>query len=369
MSQFLRSKIARILYLFLIWRILLFTIAFFAPIFIPQFGAKFPYFEETLISSNLPHFVWAFGNFDGVHYLRIARDAYAYQYTQAFFPLYPILIKITSYITLGNLLISALLVSNLSFLAGLLVFYNFVKKTYNDNVAFWSCLFLVSFPTSFYFGAVYTEGVFFLMVISGFYLSKTGKIWQASVVGALSSATRFVGIFLAPSLIKSKKLKDLIPVLIVPMGLVSYMIYLQIKFNQPFYFLTSQSVFGQDRSTTIVLLPQVFWRYLKIVATTKGFALSNAVLELAATVFAISILATGAKKVQKQWLIFAWLVVLTPALTGTLASMPRYILVAFPIFVVLAKLRSTPIKILILSIFVCLLAVATAFFTQGYWVA
>ncbi|OGD85675.1 hypothetical protein A3B51_00655 [Candidatus Curtissbacteria bacterium RIFCSPLOWO2_01_FULL_41_18] len=369
MPQFLKSNVARIIYLFLIWRVLLFIIAFFAPIFIPQFGAKFPYFQETLISSNLPHFVWAFGNFDGVHYLRIARDAYAYQYTQAFFPLYPILIKIISYVIHGNLLISALLVSNLSFLAGLLVFYNFVKKTCNDNVALWSCLFLVSFPTSFYFGAVYAEGLFFLMIISAFYLREIGKIWQASAVGALSSATRLVGIFLAPSLIKGKKLKDLIPVLIVPMGLISYMVYLEIKFNQPLYFLTSQSVFGQQRSTMLIFLPQVFWRYLKIIATTSDFALSNAVFELAATLFAINLLLIGTKKVQRHWLIFAWLVVLTPTLTGTLASMPRYILVAFPIFIILAKLRSTPIKILILSIFVILLIAATAFFTQGYWVA
>lgn len=359
----------KIVLIFLIWRSLLFLIAFASPIFIPQFGNRFPY-VDLLKESQLPHFLWSFGNFDGVHYLRIAQDGYAYQFTQAFFPLYPILIKIVSYVTFGNFLIAALLISNASFLAGLLIFYRLVTKIYNAKIAFWSVLFLLSFPTSFYFGSVYTEGIFFLITVSAFYLFARDKILWASVIGSFASATRLIGLFLAPALIKNFKIKNITPLIIVPIGLVIYMIYLKLAFNNPFYFLTAQSIWGQERSTSeVILLPQVFWRYLKIFATTEGLVLANAALEFIATVFALWLLIVGAKKINRNWLIFASLAIVVPTLTGTLASMPRYVLMAFPMYIILAQIESRQIKILILVIFSALLFVTTTLFTQGYWVA
>lgn len=360
--------IKKIVLAFIIWRLFLFSVAYISPTIIPTFGNKFPY-PNDLRQSNLPHFIWSWGNFDGVHYLRIANKFYDDQYTQTFFPLYPLLIKIFSILTFDNLIISALLISNAAFLAALILFYKLLIKNFSENVAFWSCLFLLTFPTSFYFGSIYTEGLFFLLLILSFYLYGKGQVLAASIAGSASSATRLVGIFLAPSLVKNYKIKSLIPVLIVPTGLISYMIYLKIAFNDPFYFLTAQSFFGQERSTQVLLLPQVFWRYFKILTTTSGSIFFNAALELASTLFAIVLLIFATKIVKRQWLIFSWAAVLVPTLTGTLTSMPRYILVAFPIYIVLAHVKNAFIKVMILIVFLTLLSICTLFFTQGYWVA
>lgn len=364
----INKNIKKIILIFLIWRITLFAVAYMSNSLITTFGNRFPY-VGVLEESGLPYWIWSFGNFDGVHYIRIAQDGYAYQFTQAFFPFYPILIKLVSYLTFGNFLIAAVLISNIAFLIGLLLFYKLIKKTYNEKMAFWSCLFLLTFPTSFYFGAVYTEGLFFLMIIGSFYLLERKKVFLASIVGAFASVTRLVGIFLAPSLVM-KGIKSFIPFLIVPLGLISYMIYLTIEFGNPFYFLTAQSIWGQERSTSgIVLLPQVFWRYLKILFTTSDLPLVNALFELGTTLFAILLLILATKKVKREWLIFSWLSVLVPPLTGTLVSMPRYILVVFPIYIVLAQIKSAKIKTIILIIFITLLIVTTSLFTRGYWVA
>ena len=151
----------KILVLFLLWRIFQFVIAYFSPNFIPpNFGSSFPYFEERLMGSHLPHFIWSFANFDGVHYLGIAKDLYAYQYTQAFFPLYPLLIKVFSHLTFGNLIISGLLISNTAFFIGLLIFYKLITNKFNQKIAIWSVIFILTFPTAFFFGALYTEGLF-----------------------------------------------------------------------------------------------------------------------------------------------------------------------------------------------------------------
>lgn len=360
---------------FFIWRLFLFVIAGISPVFIPEFGARFPYYEERLINTGLPHFIWSFGNFDGVHYLGIAKNFYSDQYTQAFFPLYPLLIKAFSYITFNlfeekhRLLISALLISNLAFLTALIIFYKLISETYNKNIANWSSLFLLTFPASFFFGSIYTEGLFLLLIIASFYLALHQKILLASVVGAFSSATRIVGLFLALFLVNVKK-KSYLPIFIVPVGFLLYVLYLGLKFNNPFYFLTAQSVFGQERETTsLVLLPQVIYRYLKIIFTTQGLPLANAIIELSSVIFALTLLLISYKKVKREWALFSFVAILIPTLTGTFASMPRYILIAFPIYIVLAQIKNTKIKILILSLSSLLLAIFTSLFTQGYWVA
>src|SRR3989344_6074858 len=126
MNRFIRSDVTWIILLFLIWRIGLFFTAFLSPLVIPEFGAKFPYYEETLVKTGLPYFIWSFGNFDGVHYLRIAQDGYAYQYTQVFFPMFPIFIKLVSFLTFGNFLIAGLLISNIAFISALIIFYRLI---------------------------------------------------------------------------------------------------------------------------------------------------------------------------------------------------------------------------------------------------
>lgn len=363
------SDFLLIIALFIIWRSYLFLVAYFAPEIVSKFGEKFPYYNERLISTNLPHYIWSFGNFDGVHYIGIAKEGYAHQFTQAFFPLYPILMRIVSTVANLNLVASGLLVSNLAFVAGLLVFFKLVSTKYNKNIALWSSIFLLTFPTSFYFGSVYTESLFFSLIILAFYLFEKNKIIAGSIVGSLASFSRLVGIFLSIP-IKKENHYSLYPVLIVPLGLVIYMLYLKINFNNSFYFLTSQSAFGQERSTTeIILLPQVIFRSLKQLLTTEGLILFNSAFELTSLLLTLALLVISWKLVKREWVIFSFLAIITPTLTGTLASMPRYVLVAFPIFIVLAYIKNTLLKVIILLIFIGLLTVSSILFTRGYWIA
>lgn len=357
--------------LFILWRSFLFIIAYIAPNFLPTFGAKFPYYNELLISTNLPQFIWSFANFDGVHYLRIAQDGYAYQYTQAFFPLYPILIKSLSNLTFGNYLIAALLISNASFLLALITFYKLVKKNLSEKIAFWSVLFLLSFPTSFYFGAVYTESIFLLAIILFFLSIENKNFLHAAVVAALASSLRVIGILLAPIIFIAQRTKtSAIYTCLGSSGLAIYAVYLWFKFNNPLYFLTAQSVWGQERTTTnLVFLPQVFYRYFKIIVSVSGTHLYSAIFELTATILAIALLVKAINSVKKEWLIFSMFAIVIPTLTGTLASMPRYILIAFPIYIALAQIKSTLIKSILVVISSIALSICTTIFTRGYWIA
>jgi len=115
---------------FLIFRAADLVIVSFATKIIPCLG-RFAYIE-VVRDSNLPRLISSLANFDGVYYIRIAIQGYS-QYEQAFFPLYPMLIKILSPIFANNHLLAGLVISNVSFLLGLIVFIKYLKTRGVDD--------------------------------------------------------------------------------------------------------------------------------------------------------------------------------------------------------------------------------------------
>src|SRR3989344_8416936 len=80
-----------LLFYFALWHLLLFFSAFAGSSHFP-FTPRFPYSDIYLFPSGLPFWIWAFANFDGVHYQTIAQFGYSAQFTQVFFPLFPIIL-------------------------------------------------------------------------------------------------------------------------------------------------------------------------------------------------------------------------------------------------------------------------------------
>lgn len=391
----------------IIWRLILFFDAYLASSYLP-FRPRFPYSDVLLIPSKLPFWIWSFANFDGVHYLTIAKNGYSAQFTQVFFPFYPFIIGFISKIfPFLNEIVVGLCISSISFIFFIYYFVRLLRLNYKDNSIIWILLFLIFFPTSFYFGSLYTESLFMLLIISSFYYARINRWWLAGILGAFASATRPIGIFLLPALMwewqkencskykvlsikyKNKKLNPYIflknilhttyyilhsPILyLVPLGLLFYMVYLQINFRDSLMFWHVQPIFGAQRSgNSIILLPQVFWRYLKILISVsfQHIEFWVALWELLFTLFAIYLLLLAHKlKIRISYLIYSWLSILIPTTTGTLSSMPRYILTAFPIFIVLGTISGKYMKSVLLIISIILMLIFTALFTHGDWVA
>ena len=235
----------------------------------------YPSFQRLIELGNGIPSIWSWGGFDGVHYLTISESGYVADFTQAFFPFFPWVIGIFSKYLSLNSLYSALLVGNLSLLVVTCLFWLLLRIDFKAGQSRQIILSLLFFPTAFFFGAVYGES-FFLSLVFGSFLAARKKKWLlAGVIGAMATATRFVGIFLIPALvveywlqlkesgksIKSGKFSAVIPVLsicIVSFGLIAYMVYSQQHFNDALKFIHSQPAFGASRSDKIILLYQVF---------------------------------------------------------------------------------------------------------------
>ena len=187
------------------------------------------------------------------------------------------------------------------------------------------------------------------------------------------------GVLILPALLlewHNRKKKSILhsPILyIAPLGLLAYMIFLQVNFRDALYFWHAQPVFGAERSSgSIIFFPQVVWRYIKMFASvsykTETFWITFS--ELIFTLATITMLIIGhIRKIRLSYLVFSWLILLLPTFTGTFSSMSRYVLSAFPIYICLGLISNKYLKIILMILFVILLSLYSILFTRGHWVA
>lgn len=367
-------------------RLILFLSLFISLRAIPYLGF-FPYREE-LLKYHLPRYIYSLANFDGIHYMQIARKGYE-QYTQAYFPMYPSLISLGGYLV-HNHLVVALLISNVASLGAFYVWGRFINElTGKKIVTLWSIAFLVTFPTSFFFSAAYTESLFFLFVTLCLGFLSQKKYISAGVATYAAALTRFMGVFLilplAGAILLDKKMsgwKKIGSLSLPLLGLVSYMYYLWITYGDALYFIHAQAAFGANRSTHIVLLPVVIYRYINIFITAAHnlqYIISVFEFFIFALVFVVLLY-----DLYRLWItrndkhhlmliglsLFSLLTILIPASSGTLSSLPRYALLAPSFFISLPRyITQTWVKLLIAFIFVVMQILLFGLFMQGYFVS
>jgi hypothetical protein len=145
------------------------------------------------------------------------------------------------------------------------------------------------------------------------------------------------------------------------------------NYSDPLYFIHAQAGWGASRSVDkLILLYQVFYRYIKMILTFNldKFFYFTVILEfLSGLIFLILLILAYLKKIKLSYLLFTAFAYVLPTLTGTFSSMPRYVLILFPCFLVLGMIRTKWVKTVLYLFSFILLAMATILFTRGYWIA
>ena len=149
------------------------------------------------------------------------------------------------------------------------------------------------------------------------------------------------------------------------------MVYLWKTNGDPLVFLSSQPGFGANRSALpIVSLPQVFYRYFKMFMTvTNHYQLFTTINEFTFTAVFLVIILWAFRKIKLSYWLLAFLFFLIPTLTGTLLSMPRYVLLPFALLVPVIISRLAKYRVVLVVLMVILQIILLVFFTRGYWVA
>lgn len=381
----INSPIFKILLIFLSWRIILVITLIFAIYFIPL-GYKDRFLGGGPLNYQIAPQLFAWANFDGEHYLSISIFGYKFL-EQAFFPIYPALISFFSrsnshdlLLSLINSTITGLIISNVSFLFALIFLWELIKIDFSKKIAFLTIILIVLFPTSFYFGSLYNESLFLLLSVLSFYSARKGNYFLAGVFGAVASATRIFGLFLFPALLIEAYQQRIgwsksLWILLIPLGLMIYMLYQFLTVGDPLAFYHLQKIVGEQHESGLTLLPQVYYRYIKMLLTVdfRNPIFQTIILEfIVGIMFFVLPIYGYFKKIKLSYLVYAMLGFLTPTIQGSLSSVPRYVIVFFPSFLALAiflnKLPKLFRTFFVLLLFLGLIIEATLFL-RGYWIA
>jgi hypothetical protein len=337
----------------------------------------------THVAESTNPLLAAWGRWDAVHYLDISRRGY-YGTDMAFFPLYPSLIHVVGAF-IGSDLIAGLLISNIALFFGLLFFYKLVEHQYTRAVAHRAIFYISIFPTAVFFSAVYTESLFFALTVASFYYIREHKWLTAGIVGAFAALTRVEGVLLlVPYAIElfsaaheagfanylrspRRLLRIGLGALATPLGLGAYMTWLWILHGDPLYFSHVQSHWDRHLAPPWVAFVHA---YHVIAHADSAITISNESLELAFTFLMIVVLAFGFRRLRPSFTAFMALSILVPMSTSSLMSMPRFALVLFPMFVILALWGGRSwANNAIVAFSLPLLGLFTVFFADWYWVA
>lgn len=381
MKQLKNRIFLKIVSIFVVWRLLLFITLLLAISFIHLFSHNFLGGGVANYQRNPYLLSWA--NFDGEHYLSIASKGYYAKLEQAFFPVYPMLIRFLAQpfsLDLSFLALVGFTISNLSLIAALFLLWRLVAIDYSPEISWWTVILLIIFPTSFYLGSVYSESLFLLLSIGSFFCARKKKWAWASILGAFASATRIFGIILLPALLiegwqQKIALKKFLWLLLIPCGLGLYMYQQYLTVGDPLAFYHLQLLVGQQHQFGIIILPQVFFRYIKILfaLSFKNSLYQTIILEfLVGVVFLLLPIYGYFKNIRLSYIFYSLVGFLLPTIQGSFSSVPRYVLVFFPSFLALAIFVSNTSKLfksLYLFFSILYLIIESALFLRGYWVA
>ncbi len=367
-KSFFKTPWGSSLLILIFWNLIVRAIAVLGYFILPARFAPLD-FIAPIFQSN--YIFWSLANFDGEHYLSIARDGYQFrggfpQY--AFFPLFPLLIKLVNYVV-GDYYVSGMLISQLSLWVALTYIYKWAKLLRLNDLR----LPLLASSGGVFLASIYTEPVFIALAAMTFYFSEKKWWGRAVITTALATATRVNGIllaiYLAIKMIQSQKKIEIALTSFVGAisGLVSYMVFLAYKTGDPLAWYNSQSSWGKADPTSPLTTAI---SYLKAITTEFTLDLVHLVVifEVVITVitFALLFKLIKSRLLGLSYIVYLSLNLAMPVMTGSLGSMPRFFLTLFPLLVVIPHLSRRTQKLYYIVMTPITIS-GIILFTRGYW--
>ena len=260
-------------------------------------------------------------------------------YNWGFFPLYPILWRLVWNVT-GELPITGMVLSHVFFLVALFfVHRSALAFGYEERIASRALFYLAFFPTSYFYSLPLPESLFLLLTAASLNSAGRGRWLAAGLCGAIASATRFTGVLLLPALVAlywqthrlNWRRREVLSLCLIPVGLLSFMSYLQAITGNAFAFKGAMVAWG--RSTSIFLVPLLdFLRDPLLLTNQWDFRVMNFTAAMLAIICGLVLLR------KRCWAFGLYTLgsILVTLSSVMLQSQARYAMVLFPMYFVLA---------------------------------
>lgn len=325
------------------------------------------FYQEKSWNPILLHAQW-----DSFWYLDIAENGYTFKGAKelsniVFFPIYPFLIKILSFLTVGNFILAGWILSSFFLLLALFYFFKLVKEFHPEINPYLPILILLIFPTAFFLNAIYTESLFLFLSLATFYYGFKKKFLWAGVFGIFASLTRVTGVLLFIPLaweylrnhnfnpLHFFKLKVL-PIFLIPIGTLGFFLFHYFKFGDFFLFFKVESWWGRSFN-----LNKDHFVFL------ENSAIVNFCVDVFFVIFILVLTYFVFKKLRISYGLYMLSTIVIALTSGTLMSIGRYILVLFPIYILIASIKNEYLQKSWVFISILLLSINIILFVNSYW--
>ena len=323
--------------------------------------------------------------YDGQHYIEMAKAGYSSEFLYAFFPMYPLLIRILS-IIIPSYQISGALISNIASFLSLLLLNKLTKD--KDNK--FNIICFIFSPILAYTSIVYTESIFMLLTILGYYLYKKDKYILSAIIVGISILTRNSGIILWGAIgldmlyrLFIQKDKTIKFNHIIIFGLISlsigmiYPLYLYIKTNNFLEFATVQDKYWYREKGTFI---DGIIKDIKVIKRTKDATLINIIIFLQNWISFFLTFILGIKLFKKDKVASIYTIVSLIAFSTmyrdidewvslSSISLFRYVLNLFPIYLYLFDNKKEINKLIIFITFLLFSFFNTILIYSGVFLA
>ena len=328
---------------------------------------------------------------DGAWFRSVADQGYSYDPARpsnvAFFPGYPLAMRLVGILT-GNVLLAGIVVTLACGAATAVLFTAWVRSRLTPAAAWTALALLLVYPFSFFLaGAVYVEALFVASILAAFVLLERGHPVLAGLAGAVTTATRHVGIAVVVGLVlRALELRGAfdgrrwVPdlrkvkrpdygVLLAVGGIAAFAVYLWARYDDPLTFVEAQKSWGVDEGLRT-------WFKVNVLTEIRDFRSPFAwvvyVSHPAMTALAIAFLPRVFRRFGRAYGIYSLLAIALPALTlPNFFGMGRYVIPAFPCFAAAGEwLTERPrLRTLTLAASALALLAVTSFYARGVYLS
>jgi len=281
------------------------------------------------------HFLFKDANF----YIRIARYGYTGDPAKAaFFPLFPLLIRLAAYLTGGNYLIAGLIVSVLTGAASALGVWAVAARVRDRWVADRAVALYCVFPGAMTFSMLYSEPLAVALSAAALLALLERRWLLAGIAGAACTAERptlivlsvVFGVAAAQAIWARGEWRSLLAPVLTPLGMLAYFGYLGRRTgNYAYWFYIERKGWHQHIDWGVHTLRVLLWLDPKD-PRYKVFVVLLMIMAVA-TVAGVALMI--AARLPLPVTLFGLLVVLLSIATYGTGTKPRFIWTAFPLFI------------------------------------
>ena len=317
-------------------------------------GATFAdphYVDKAIPTSAVRPMLDVLTSWDGIWYLRIVRSGYPHlvrpdvtydmsDARAAFFPAYPMLVRLVDRILPGGDSVAALFTNFVLGAVAILLVGLLARELFGVRVSERTMVLMALFPGSFVLSFAYTEALLLTLAAGCLWFLLKRQWVLAGILAAIGTATRPNGVALVAACAVAsfiairdrREWRSLIAPLLSPLGFIGFMLWLGSHTGESgVWFRVQTEAWGEGTSFGLTAIRRTIKAFTHPLTSPTNIVTAVSVLTLCLLLWFLR-----KHRLPPAFNAYVVVVVLLMLLPSTVTARPRFLFTAFPLFIAAA---------------------------------